>query len=130
MRATPEDKKLGMTVRSLRLKQGLTQQVLADGLGISFQQFQKYENGKDRISAMTLVKIAELLKQSPAMLLESAGQRILRHDDNPNDPSGTSEGRELVKLTRAFMKIKGRDQRKQIIELVEALAGGKRQKTS
>jgi transcriptional regulator with XRE-family HTH domain len=45
---------------------GLTQQALAGALDLTFQQLQKYENGKNRISASRLQHISQILKAPPA----------------------------------------------------------------
>lgn len=54
----PVDVHLGRRVRGRRRAMGVTQAELADGLGVSFQQVQKYERGHNRISASTLCRIA------------------------------------------------------------------------
>ncbi len=60
-RATAENAAIGQKVRALRLDRGLSQGGLADQIGITFQQVQKYENGANRISAGRLVRIAAAL---------------------------------------------------------------------
>lgn len=56
------DAHLGDRLREARLAQGLSQTSLADILGITFQQIQKYEKGKNRISASRLYEIALALQ--------------------------------------------------------------------
>ena len=62
--ATDIDLHLGKRLRRRRRLMGLTQQQLADSVGIRFQQIQKYECGANRISASRLWQLAEAL-QSP-----------------------------------------------------------------
>ena len=52
----------------------MCQEQLGKSLRVTFQQIQKYENGKNRLSGSRLIKAAETLKVSPAQLLASAGQ--------------------------------------------------------
>ena len=52
----PVDKHVGERIRMRRIMCDLTQVELADKLGITFQQVQKYENGTNRIGAITLRK--------------------------------------------------------------------------
>lgn len=52
---------LGAKVRNLRHQKGFSQSELGEYLGVTFQQIQKYENGLNRISCSSLVKIAEFL---------------------------------------------------------------------
>ena len=53
----PIDGQVGARVRMRRLMLGLSQTALADALGITFQQVQKYESGRNRISASRLQHI-------------------------------------------------------------------------
>lgn len=57
----PVDIKVGKNVRAFRLIAGMTQQDLAEKVGIRFQQIQKYETGANRVSASRLSEIAEAL---------------------------------------------------------------------
>ena len=58
----PTDKHVGSRVRMRRLMLGVSQTKLADALGITFQQFQKYEKGVNQISASKLQQISEFLQ--------------------------------------------------------------------
>jgi transcriptional regulator with XRE-family HTH domain len=57
--ATPYDKMVGNNLRMLRLQAMMTQKELADKLGLSFQQIQKYEKGINRLNGEKLSQIAE-----------------------------------------------------------------------
>lgn len=57
----PIDVFVGLRIRVRRKTLGLTQGALADALGLSFQQVQKYERGANRVSASMLVKTARFL---------------------------------------------------------------------
>lgn len=61
---------LGAAVRIRRRTLGISQEVLADQCGVSFQQIQKYENGANRISFSRLVQIARALKCRVVDLLD------------------------------------------------------------
>jgi transcriptional regulator with XRE-family HTH domain len=60
-RAGAEDVEIGRKIRALRLERGLSQSQLADAIGVTFQQVQKYEKGANRVSAGRLQKIADVL---------------------------------------------------------------------
>src|SRR2546421_994234 len=60
-RAGVADVEIGRKIRALRLERGLSQSDLADGIGLTFQQVQKYEKGTNRVSAGRLVQIADKL---------------------------------------------------------------------
>src|SRR5260221_14706294 len=58
----PVDKHVGSRVRMRRLMLGMSQGKLADGLGLTFQQVQKYEKGANRIGASRLHHVASILQ--------------------------------------------------------------------
>jgi transcriptional regulator with XRE-family HTH domain len=68
----PIDRLVGSRVRLFRTAQGLSQTSLAQDLGITFQQVQKYENGTNRISASRLFDISRLLGVSVTELYGNA----------------------------------------------------------
>ena len=53
---------IGLKIKEYRQARGLTQKTLADYLGVSFQQIQKYEQGRNRVSAGRLIMMASILK--------------------------------------------------------------------
>lgn len=63
------DKALGARVKFLRQVRGISQEKLADNLGLTFQQVQKYETGANRFPIARLVKIAQLLGCTAAFFL-------------------------------------------------------------
>ena len=64
------DRHLGARVRFARIEKRISQGALGERLGISFQQVQKYELGKDRISASQLMNIAHILDKDIAFFFE------------------------------------------------------------
>lgn len=70
MNVHPIDVHVGLRVRNLRLDLGLTQADLAGHLGIRFQQIQKYETGRNRISASRLWDIAQALRTDVGYFFE------------------------------------------------------------
>ena len=63
------DVHVGKRIRHRRWMIGMTQQQLAEKVGIKFQQIQKYERGVNRVSAARLLQIAAVLKSTGAALL-------------------------------------------------------------
>lgn len=59
---TSVDRFIGARIRARRLELGMSQEVLADKVGVTFQQVQKYEKGVNRVSASKLDAIATALK--------------------------------------------------------------------
>ena len=68
----PVDRLVGRRVRLLRKCQGMSQTELANAIGLTFQQVQKYEKGTNRISASKLFEIAQALNVEVAALFADA----------------------------------------------------------
>jgi len=121
--ANPVDVHVGMRVKSQRILLDMSQSELADELGITFQQVQKYENGKNRISAGRLLQIARVFGVSPSYFFESPLAKVTRRSDRVNagifDEFCTSK--DGAALMRAFLRIKDRTTRHYIAKLVEVL---------
>ena len=66
----PVDRHIGVRVRELRKELRMSQTQLADSIGLTFQQVQKYERGFNRISASKLVEIARSLGVPVATLFD------------------------------------------------------------
>jgi transcriptional regulator with XRE-family HTH domain len=66
---TGMDRTIGLRLRARRLEQHLSQEELANGLGLTFQQIQKYEKGVNRIGSGRLVEIARILQCDTAYFL-------------------------------------------------------------
>lgn len=69
----PVDVHVGRKLKELRLMRGKTQTEVAEGLGISFQQVQKYELGRNRVSASKLFEMSRILGVNPAYFFEGLG---------------------------------------------------------
>ena len=124
----PVDIYVGRTVRGRRLALGMSQSVLAERLGVPFQQLQKYEKGANRISASRLQQAARFLGVPVAYFFEGEprGPVALASDARTTSSSAviaflsTKEG---VQLNRAFTRIANRKLRRSLIGFVEALTG-------
>jgi transcriptional regulator with XRE-family HTH domain len=68
----PTDVYVGSRLRMRPMMLGVTQEKLSEGLGVTFQQVQKYEKGVNRISASRLQHLSHLLKVSAPFFFEGA----------------------------------------------------------
>jgi transcriptional regulator with XRE-family HTH domain len=125
----PIDKHVGSRVRMRRMMMSMSQEKLGDQLGLTFQQVQKYEKGTNRIGASRLQQIAQILGVPVAFFFEGAGPEAtpggFREAGSPEfvaDFLSTSEG---LALTRAFLRVRDAKVRRRIVDLVEALGGGR-----
>ncbi|MDF3809290.1 MULTISPECIES: helix-turn-helix domain-containing protein [Rhodopseudomonas] len=99
-RTTPEDLAVARRIKSARLQQGVSQENVAEALGITFQQIQKYETGANRVSAGRIVMIARALDCPVTDLLECGATEIANPASVPM--LATKDG---VKLARVFNRI-------------------------
>jgi transcriptional regulator with XRE-family HTH domain len=60
--AHPTDQHVGTKLRARRAKLGMSQSTLAEALGLTFQQVQKYEKGANRVSSSRLQQLAQILQ--------------------------------------------------------------------
>jgi transcriptional regulator with XRE-family HTH domain len=121
----PIDKHVGSRVRMRRMMLGMSQTVLADELGLSFQQVQKYEKGTNRMGSSRLQQIANFLQVPVTFFFEGAPGQSKLNGKAPSlafvsDFLATSDG---LALTKAFMQIKEAKLRRCIVNVVEQIAG-------
>ena len=126
----PRDAEIAKRVRALRLQRGMSQTALGNALGVTFQQVQKYEKSRNRISAGRLQKIAEIFDVPVAFFYTGVDSPL----DQPNaEPVEVDfdflQSRESVRLVRAYSRIKDGDVRLQLLKLAESLAGPDRSST-
>ncbi len=123
----PIDNYVGSRIRMRRSLLGMTQQRLAEVLGITFQQVQKYENGRNRVSASRLQHIASVFGVDVGFFYEEISEGPDRK--GAGDPqaillteiSGSPEG---VRLINSFARISDPIVRRRLADLAEAIAKG------
>jgi hypothetical protein len=115
------DRHVGLRVRGRRLVLGISQTALADALGVTFQQVQKYESGKNRIAPSRLAAIASFLKVPIPFFFEDGpvDRATAMTPDLATQLSSSSTG---VRLVRAFSAITDARKRASIVALVQELA--------
>jgi transcriptional regulator with XRE-family HTH domain len=108
-----DDAAVGARVRSLRISRGMSQEKLADLIGLTFQQVQKYEKGTNRIGGSRMIQIAHALKVPVATLFGENG----RHGPTIDPRLDNRVRQRLVDLL-----VKARDQHFEtaLADLVEA----------
>ena len=116
---TTTDIHVGSRIRLRRTSLGFSQGTLGEGLGITFQQVQKYEKGTNRVGAGRLQRISELLgvpvsfffENNPGALKDMGGRTIIVQ----------SESHESVALAKAFLAIDDDRVRHRVLMLVQSL---------
>lgn len=117
------DVHLGKRLRRRRRLLGLTQQQLAETVGVRFQQIQKYECGANRISAARLWQLAEALEVQVGYFYD--GLSAIRREVTGEAPeSGEMFARkETLDLVRAYYLL-GERPRRRLLDLAKSLHGG------
>jgi transcriptional regulator with XRE-family HTH domain len=110
------DKEVGRRIRTRRLICGMSQTTLAEHLGITFQQVQKYEKGTNRVGAGRLQRIAKILGVPVSSFFgidaETPQSAAIQFLDNAY----------AVRLVQAFSKLEDAQLRKRFVEVLEACA--------
>ncbi len=101
------DHHIGQTVRVLRKLKGYSQQELADKISITFQQIQKYENGKNRISTSRLYEIMKEFNIKPSEFFDLLDDRVNNRQERSIllDPQAI----EMIALFREIQNPKQKD---------------------
>ena len=110
--AHPIDSFVAQKIRTARLMRGLTQSALADHIGCSFQQLQKYEAGQNRVSASRLYEISQALDVAPAYFFDGI------ETDAENEEIDTTASRILF----ALAKIEDPTVKETLCRLVQSIA--------
>ena len=125
-RADNRDAEVGRRVRSRRLECRLSQTELADRIGVTFQQVQKYEKGVNRIGAGRLQRISEALEVPISFFFGTgAGGGSTRESavtSGAESVFGFLQTSGSVRIVKAFHKIKSRKARQLLVEMAEELA--------
>jgi len=121
-RADNRDAEVGRRVRSRRLECRLSQTELADRIGVTFQQVQKYEKGVNRIGAGRLQRIAEALEVPISFFFGGAGGAPARETSGAESIFGFMQTSGSVRIVKAFHKIKSRKARQLLVEMAEEFA--------
>jgi transcriptional regulator with XRE-family HTH domain len=123
----PTDSHVGKRVRMRRMMLGMSQEMLGDALGVTFQQVQKYEKATNRISASRLRHIAQILQVPAEFFFEGVPHERGQPHAQTDAPSpqyvtdylATTDG---LRLTKAFVQISNAKLRRFIVNLVEQIA--------
>jgi transcriptional regulator with XRE-family HTH domain len=122
------DVEVGQRIRVQRLQSGLSQTSLAEHLGVTFQQVQKYEKGVNRVGASRLTKIANVLGIPVSAFFGAHDETTIARSDRGSASSPlkllTVPG--ALRLLRAYGQLNDGKMRRSIVELVENIAAGRR----
>ncbi|MCC6346700.1 MAG: helix-turn-helix transcriptional regulator [Nitrospirales bacterium] len=114
------NRKIEHLIREIRKAKGISQMELAERIGISYQQVQKYERGVSALSVRRLQQIADALEVPLSLFFPAEGERVAE-----SIPSyGNLTGEEQLLLT-SFRSISDRKVRKAVLSFLHTVSGGK-----
>ncbi len=116
----PLDAMVGAKIRMFRINRGMSQTALAERVGVSFQQVQKYEKGANRVGASRLSQIASVLGITVGELFESSQEKIAA----TNSPVHLLAEPGALRVLKAYLRTNSRV-RLAIARLVESIADQK-----
>ncbi len=105
------DKNIGSIIKTRRTQLGYSQEALANIIGVTFQQVQKYEKGSNSLNAARLLQMAKALKMSVSAFF--ADSEIV---------AGEASNRESLELVKSFNNIPDYLTRKKLSDLARAIA--------
>ena len=129
-RSRPVDAHIGGRLRLRRTLMGFSQEKLAEAVGLTFQQIQKYEKGANRIGASRLYQFSKILDVPPSYFFDSMPAELAEGAMNlspapfqPNTaPRDPLTKRETLELVRAYYRITEPAVRKRLFDLVKSLS--------
>ena len=116
----PVDVYVGKRIRHRRWMNGVTQQQLAESVGIKFQQIQKYETGMNRVSASRLWDIANVLDVPVSFFFEGLDVQD-KSDEVTDTPADILTDKEALELLRSYYAIP-ENQRRRLFDLARVLS--------
>ncbi len=106
----PIDQIVGERVRFFRLSLGMKQKELAQKLGVSYQQVQKYESGKDKISIARLMDISSIFSLSPTVFIDFDGE------------TASGYNRQTLGMMKNFSRIESEKERQAIVDIIKVMS--------
>lgn len=118
------NKQIGIEIKRIREAHGMSQMELAEGVGVSFQQIQKYEKGINRISVERIQQIAKALGTSVNTLFEKERVPMVSEPPDEYSPKGRlmDVTQEEVKLLQLFRKIDNKKLKEGLVQQLRGLA--------
>ena len=129
------DKHIATKMRQFRTQQGISLEELASLIGVSFQQIQKYEAAKNKISASKLFEIVHILNISydkifDGLNLSTPFREVKIKSEKTRRKESDKNTKDLLPLVRSFNMIENQQLKKQIVALMKEISGSHYKKKS
>jgi transcriptional regulator with XRE-family HTH domain len=126
----PVDVHVGQRIRMRRIERKMSRLTLAQAIGLTFQQIQKYEVGTNRIGASRLQQICNLLKIPISFVFEGSPGLTFFENSPPQTFVDFMDSAEGARLVAAFCKIIDPELRRSIVRVVKRVADSIQPKAS
>jgi transcriptional regulator with XRE-family HTH domain len=123
----PIDVHVGTRIRSRRLLIGMNQETLANKLGLTFQQVQKYEGGANRVSASRLSRIADVLGVLVDYFYVGLPGEDVAPDAREQEARERLQRPEAIDLIRSYYAVADQRVRHHFLDMVKSVAESQRQ---
>jgi transcriptional regulator with XRE-family HTH domain len=120
----PIDVHVGKRIRMRRLFLGMNQESLANALGLTFQQVQKYEGGANRVSASRLSAMGEILSVPISFFYHGLQVDDVLESPEEQEARDRMERPETIELVRLYYAIPNIEVRQHFLDMVKTIAGG------
>ena len=133
--ADKRDRIIGLRLKTYRQIKGLSQAGLGDKLGVTFQQIQKYEHGRNKVSVSRLFDICTILDTTMSDFLTGLASAKETHviavsdvtqDKIIDDPD---RNKEIAHLLKIYNSVETAQDRSEILNVLEALVKAKKKST-
>ncbi|GJD45977.1 hypothetical protein AFCDBAGC_3856 [Methylobacterium cerastii] len=115
---TDGDRSIGSRIAAYRTAQRLSQTALAQALGVTFQQVQKYEKGRNRVGAARLQAIADFLGVPVSTFFDDPAEAV----DGRASIQHLLQDPEVMELVQTFATISDKVTRSSVLSIVKAAA--------
>ena len=115
------DVHVGQRARDKRNERGLSQTEVANALGVTFQQVQKYERGTNRVGASRLYDLAKILGAPVQYFFEGLENQLSTPEDDAENIVHLIEP-DRVELVEAYYKVSNPQVRRQILSTIRSIS--------
>lgn len=128
------DRVIGLRVKAYRDINGISQTELGDSIGVTFQQIQKYESGRNKVSVSRLIDICKVL-DTPLMsfltgLTNANNTPVIAVSDVKQDRilQDPDRSKEIATLLKIYNSVETKEDREEMLEVLRTLAKAKKKK--
>ena len=118
-KSMPDDLIVGANLRVIRINRKITQAELGAGIGVTFQQIQKYESGKDRVSSSRLSMVCNVLDCTINDLFHGTSMQEV----DGSSGAFPSFSKQALQAAELFDQIEDKAARNSLLKVMKALIG-------